>query len=71
MSSASTISRVNLEIDGVAYPFQFLRIETYFPTALSQNVDFHNGIPLTEGQTVQLTGMLGEFAWLHGYWADA
>ena len=71
--TSQAYSKVDLEIDGVAFPFQFLRVKYYSETAtaLSQNVDFHNGVPLTEGQTVQLTGMQGSFAWLHGYWADA
>lgn len=69
----NTLHGVNLEIDGVAFPFELLavRFDPISVYATQQTVEFHNGIPLIEGQTVRLTDVTGLFVWLHGYWADA
>jgi len=58
-----------IEIDGQAFDFSL--VWACSTGSAVNRVDFQDGIPLVEGQTVRLTNASPPFAWLHGYWADA
>ena len=60
--------RVDLVIDSNAFGFTLNASGTQ--RGYVNPVDFHSGIPLVWGQSVQLAGVSHGFAWLHGYWAN-
>lgn len=60
--------RVDLVIDSNAFGFTLNHGGS--DRGYVNPVDFHSGIPLVRGQSVQLAGVSHGFAWLHGYWAN-
>ncbi|MDB4450641.1 hypothetical protein N9109_00790 [bacterium] len=63
------LSSARIDIDGVTRDFYYGSGSDYKNTSMI----FAGGVPLVEGQTLQLkkTGQAYGHTWLHGYWADA
>ena len=62
-----------VSIDGEAAEFSFRTGDEYDGLAENSPILFGSGVPITEGQTVQVLRHVNGngFTWAFGYWADA